>query len=143
MEVIWGAFLTALTLIAWVGQTIYAISPRLGAKLGVGEAEAALDPVFYIDGRGEAIWDSMIIWTLPVAGLLLMFSNPLWIYFGLVGGGCYLYFAGRSLTTRIMMQRRGIRIGSLNSIKIANLFIILWGLAAMITIVMAVVALNI
>ncbi|MBE9505106.1 MAG: hypothetical protein IME96_13130 [Proteobacteria bacterium] len=143
MDVIWGAFLTVLTLIGWAGQVIYAVSPRLGAKLGIGESEADIDPIFYIDARGEAIWDSMIIWTLPVAGILLMFNNPLWAYFGLVGGGCYLYFAGRNLTTRIMMQRRGIRIGTPYNIKIAYLFVTLWGLAAIITIIMAVAALDV
>jgi len=139
IDVIWGVFITVLTLIAWVGQVVYAVSPRLGAKLGVGEAESDVDPVFYIDARGEAIWDSMTLWTLPVAGLLLTFNNPLWVYFALVGGGSYCYFAGRNLTTRLMMQRRGIRIGSPKNIKIGNLFVTLWGLAAVVTIVMALI----
>jgi len=142
MDVIWGVLLTVLTLIAWAGQVIYAISPQLGAKLGIGEAEAGVDPIFYIDACGEAIWDAMIIWTLPVAGILLMFNNPRWVYFGLVGGGSYLYFAGRILTTRSMLQRRGIRIGSPNNIRMAYLFTTLWALAAVVTIVMAVAALD-
>lgn len=137
MEQFWGAILTALTLIAWPGQIIYAISPRLGAKLEIGEAASEVDPVFYIDARSEAIWDSVSIWILPVAGILLMLNNPLWVYFGLVGGGSYLYFAGRSLTTRFMMQRHGIRIGNPHNIKIAYLFATLWGLSAIVTIIMA------
>ena len=137
MELIWGVILFFLTLIAWLGQLIYAISPRLGAKLGVGEAESEVDPVFFVDARGEAIWDSMIIWTLPVAGLLLIFNNPIWIYFGLVGGGSYLYFTGRNLTTRFLMQNRGISIGTPSNIRIGYLFIILWGLASLITIILA------
>ena len=48
--------------------------------------------------RGEAIWDSVTLWTLPLAGVLLLLNNPLWVYFGLVGGGMYLYFAGRGLS---------------------------------------------
>ena len=143
MEVIWGAFVTVVTFIGWAGQAIYAISPHLGAKLALGEAETDVDPIFYIDARGEAIWDSMIIWTLPVAGILLMLNNPLWVYFGLVGGGSYLYFAGRNLTVCFMMQRHGIRIGTLNNIRIANLFLTLWGLTAMITIGMSVAALDV
>jgi len=143
VEIIWGAILTGLTLVAWIGQVIYAISPKLGAQLGLGEAESNVDPVFYIDARGEAIWDSLIIWTLPVTGLLLMFNNPLWVYFGLIGGGSYLYFAGRSLTTRLLMQRRNIRIGTSNNIKTGNIFVVLWGLAAVITIVMALSAMGI
>ena len=30
MNLIWGATLTILTLIAWIGQTITAFSPKLG-----------------------------------------------------------------------------------------------------------------
>lgn len=143
LELTWGVLLTVLTLIAWAGQVIYALSPRLGVQLGVGESESNVDPNFYIDARGEAIWDSMIIWTLPVAGMLLIFNNPLWVYFGLVGGGSYLYFAGRNIITRRMMQRRGVRIGSPYNIKIAYLFSMLWGLAALITIILAVSSLNV
>ncbi len=41
-----------------------------------------------------------------------------------------------------MMQRRGIRIGTNNNLKMGYLFITLWGLAALITIVMAILALG-
>jgi len=142
IEIFWGGFLTILTLLAWMGQLIYAISPALAVSLGLGEAESDVDTAFYIDARGEAIWDSLIIWTLPVAGILLMLQHPYWPYFALVGGGSYLYFAGRNLTTRYMMQRHGIRIGTSTNIKMGYLFITLWGLAALITIVLAVSALQ-
>ncbi len=142
IEIFWGGFLTVLTLLAWVGQLIYAISPGLAVRLGLGEAESDVDDVFYIDARGEAIWDSLIIWVLPVAGILMMLQHPHWPYFALVGGGSYVYFAGRNLTTRCMMQRRGIRIGTPNNIKMGDLFIVLWGLAALTTIVLAVSALE-
>lgn len=142
LELIWGGFITLLGLIAWIGQLIYALSPAMGNKFGFGEAEADVDAVFYIDARGEAIWDSMIIWTLPLAGILLILQHPYWPYVALVSGGSYLYFSGRNLVTRLMMQRRDIRIGSLNNIRIANLFIPLWGLAAVITIILAVMALT-
>ena len=137
MKLIWGIFLTVLTLVAWIGQVIYALSPSLGAKLGVGEAEADVNSVFYIDARGEAIWDAMIIWTLPVSGILLIFNHPYWVYFGLVGGGSYIYFVGRNLITRRMMQRSNIAIGTPNNIKLGYLFVLLWGLAAIVTIIMA------
>jgi hypothetical protein len=39
------------------------------------------------------------------------------------------------------MQRRGIRIGTPETLKVAYIFLILWGLAAVITIVMAIAAL--
>ena len=49
------------------------------------------DPAFHADVRGEAFWDMAILWTLPVAGMLLVVNSPLWAYFGLVGGGTYLF----------------------------------------------------
>jgi len=140
-EIIWGYFLTALCLIAWLGQLIYAVSPSLGAKLTVGEAEADVDSVFYADARGEAIWDSLTIWVLPLAGILLIMQHPHWPYVALVGGGIYLYFSGRNISTRWMMQRRNIRIGTPANIKTAYLFCALWGLSSLITIGMAIMTL--
>ena len=142
MNIIWGAVLIILTLIlCWLGQVINASSPTLAAKLGLTEPESDVDPTFFVDTRGEAIWDALILWTLPVAGLLLMLDSPWWIYFGLVGGGIYLYFAGRGIVVRVVMQRRGIRIGKPETLKVIYVFLTLWGLIAVVTIVMAVAAL--
>jgi hypothetical protein len=49
----------------------------------------------------------------------------------------YLYFAGRGIVVRRVMQRRGIRIGPPETLKVAYIFLTLWGLAAVITIVLA------
>ena len=66
--------------------------------------EYDVDPAFYADARGEAKWDSLTLWTLPVAGILIMFNSSLWVYFGLVGGSMYLYFAGRAIFTRLELK---------------------------------------
>ena len=141
MNIVWGAILVIISLIGWLGQIISALSPTVATKLGVTEPEADVDPAFYADGRGEAIWDALILWTLPVAGILLILNSPWWPYFGLVGGGMYLYFAGRGIAVRLVMQRRGIRIGKPETLNVAYVFLALWGLVAIITIIMAVAAL--
>ena len=138
MNLIWGATLTILTLIAWIGQTITAFSPKLGQSLGLTEPKSDVDPAVYADNRGEAIWDATITWTLPIAGILLMLNNPIWVYFGLVGGGMYLYLAGRFIFTRLFMQRHGIHIGQLKTLKLYYAIVILWGIAAVVTIFIAV-----
>jgi hypothetical protein len=140
MNIIWGAILIIISLIGWLGQIITALSPTVAAKLGVAEPEADVDPTFYADVRGESFWDMAILWTLPVAGMLLVVNNPYWVYFGLVGGGIYLYFAGRGIVVRLVMQRRGIRIGKPETLKVAYVFLTLWGLIAVVTIIMAVAA---
>ncbi len=142
MNIVWGVVLIIFTLIVcWLGQIITTIAPTLARRLGITESEADVDPAFFADGRGEAIWDALILWTLPVAGVLLIFKNPWWAYFGLVGGGMYLYFAGRGIAQRLVMQRRGIRIGKPSLLKVYYVVLVLWGLIALVTIVMAVVAL--
>ena len=142
MNIVWGVVLIIFTLVVcWLGQIITTIAPTLARRLGITESEADVDPAFFADGRGEAIWDALILWTLPVAGALLILKNPWWAYFGLVGGGMYLYFAGRGIAQRLVMQRRGIRIGKPSLLKLYYVVLALWGLIALVTIVMAVVAL--
>lgn len=141
MNIIWGFILFVISFIGFIGQAITAAWPLTAVKLGLTEPEAEVDPTFYLDVRGEAFWDSLILWLLPVAGLLLLLNNPIWPYFGLVGGGIYLYFAGRGIVVRKMMQRRGIRIGSPESLRLIFAFLTLWGLAALITIILAIAAL--
>jgi len=141
MNTIWGTILIIISSLGWLGQAITAWWPSQATRLGLTEPEADVDPTFYADVRGEAFWDTAILWMLPVAGVLLVLNNPVWVYFGLVGGGMYLYFAGRGIVVRRVMQRRGIRIGQPDTLKIAYVFLTLWGLAAAITIVMAIAVL--
>ena len=141
MNIIWGVILFIISSIGYFGQAITAFWPGTATRLGLAEPEADVDPTFYADVRGEAYWDTAILWTLPVAGVLLVLNNPVWVYFGLVGGGMYLYFAGRGIVVRREMQRRGIRVGTPETLKVVYVFLALWGLAAVITIVMAIAAL--
>jgi len=140
MNVIWGAVLFIISSIAYFGQAISAFWPETAVRLGLTEAEADIDPTFYADVRGEAIWDTAVLWTLPVAGVLLLLNNPVWVYFGLVGGGMYLYFAGRGIVVRRVMQRRGVRIGTPQTLRVIYFFLALWGVTAVITIIVAISA---
>ena len=141
MNIIWGIILTIISSLGYFGQAITAFWPETATKLGLTEPEADVDPTFYVDVRGEAYWDTAILWTLPVAGVLLMLNSPVWVYFGLVGGGMYLYFAGRGIVVRRVMQRRGIRIGMPEALKVNYIFLAFSGLVAVITIIMAITAL--
>jgi hypothetical protein len=141
MNIIWGVILIVVSSIGWLGQAMTALWPTVATKLSLTEPEADVDPAFYADVRGEAVWDTLILWTLPVAGILLLVNSPWWVYFGLVGGGMYLYFAGRGIVTRLAMQRRGIRIGKPETLKQVYVFLALWGLVGVVTLAMGVAAL--
>ena len=136
MNLIWGIILVSATLKCWIGQIIIALSPKVAVKIRIAEAESNVNPTFFADMRGQAIWDAISLWTLPVAGVLLIINNALWTYFGLVGSGIYLYFVGRGISSRLIMQRHGINIGRSN-FKV-NLFLTLWGIIAIVTIIMAI-----
>ena len=141
MNVVWGIIVTTLSSLGWLGQLMTAFWPETAVSLTLTEPESDVDPTFYADVRGEAYWDTAVLWTLPVAGVLLLLNSPLWAYFGLVGGGMYLYFAGRGIVVRRAMQRHGIRIGASANLKIATIFLGLWGVTAIITIIIAIAAL--
>ena len=142
MNLIWGIILVSVTLKCWIGQIIIAFSPKVAAKIKIIESESDVNQTFFADMRGEAIWDALILWTLPFAGILLIINNNLWTYFGLVGGGMYLYFVGRTITSHLIMQRHGIHIGRSKKLKVKYIILTLWGIVAVITIIMAVTTLT-
>lgn len=141
MWVFWGVVVVVLGSICWAGQVLVCRSPAMGVRLGISEAEADVEPTFWADVRGEALWDSLSLWTLPAAGVLLILGIDEWAYFGLVGGGMYVYFAGRGIATRRVMQQRGFRIGATANVRVGYVFLVLWGLVALITIAAAASAL--
>lgn len=142
MNQVWGTILIIFTLLmGWLMQVIVTVAPSFASKLGMIEQESGVDPTFYVDAKGEAIWDALSLWVLPVAGILLVIDSPYWAYFGLVGGGMYVYFSGRGIVVRRIMQRRGIPIGTPDTLKLFNVFLVLWGLLGLVTIFLAVAAL--
>jgi len=65
-----------------------------------------------------------------------------WAYFGLVGGGMYLYFGGRGILARAAMERRGLQIGSPQNVRLGYVFSAAWATMALVTIVAAIVSIE-
>jgi hypothetical protein len=141
MGIAWGIVVVVLSLLGWGGQVVAWFAPAAAVRLGLTESEEQVEPVYHTDGRGEALWDVLILWTLPVAGILLIADHEAWPYFGLFGAGAFVYFAGRGIVTRRMMQRRGFRIGTAENVMTAYLFLAIWGVMGGVTAVAAVIAL--
>jgi len=140
MQIFSGIVIVGLSLLCWGGQAIVCFAPATGVKLGLTEAEAEVEPAFWADLRGEALWDFLTLWTSVVAGALLILDESAWSYFGLVGGGMYVYFAGRGIATRLAMRRRGLRIGTPRDVNIGLVFLTIWGVMGLATIIAAVPA---
>lgn len=140
MGIVWGVVIALLALLAWGGQTYALFSPEAAARLTLTEAEDEVDPAFWADVRGEATWDFFTLWTLLVAGILLIVDAAAWPYFGMIGGAVYVYFGGRGVLTRRELQRRHLRIGSAAGVKSAYVMLPVWGVAGLVTLIAGVVA---
>lgn len=141
MQILWGIVIVVLSVLCWGGQVIVWLFPETGERLSLSEAKGDVDPAFWADVRGEAPWDSLTLWTLLAAGVLLIIDNSAWAYFGLVGGAMYVYFAGRGIFARVAMQRRGLRVGAPSNLKLGYAMLAIWGITGLITIVVAIIAL--
>jgi hypothetical protein len=142
VNVVWGVVVTLLSLLAWGGQALSWFAPTTAARWGVTEAEDDVEPTFWADVRGEALWDIATLWTMVGAGILLIADRSEWTYFGLVGGGMYAYFGGRGILTRAAMVRRGLRIGAPQNVRLGYVFSAIWAAMGVITIIAAIVALE-
>jgi hypothetical protein len=142
MNLIWGVILISVTLKCWIGQIITAFSPKVAAEIRIAEPESDVDPTFFVDMRSAAIWDALSLWTLPIAGILLIINNNLWTYFGLIGGGMYLYFVGRTIISYLILHRYKINIGRAKKLKVKLMILALWGFVAIVTIIIAVMDLT-
>lgn len=141
MNIIWGLVVVIFALIAWGGQTISLFSPAFAARWGLTEDEEEVEATYWADIRAEARWDFLTLWTLLVAGVLLVADAAAWPYFGLIGGGIYVYFAGRGVLARLEMRRRGFRIGAPQGVRAAYIMLPAWGAVGVVTIIAAAVAL--
>lgn len=142
MNVVWGVVLIIFGALAWAGQALSWLAPRTAARWNLAEAEETVEPVYWADIRGEAVWDTLTVWPLVVAGVLLVADNSAWAYFGLIGGAIYVYFGGRGILTRIQMQQRGFRIGSPANVRLGLGMLGAWALVGLITVIAAVTDLN-
>jgi hypothetical protein len=142
MNVLWGVIVTLLALLAWGGQVVAWLSPETAVRWKVMEAEDDVEPAFWADARGEAAWDTFTLWTMVVAGVLLSVDSEAWPYFGLVGGGMYLYFGGRGITSRAAIRGLGLRIGAPENVRLGFAFSAIWAVMALITIIAAAIALR-
>lgn len=142
MNVMWGIVVVLLSLLSWGGQAMSWFAPTLAERWNLTEAEADVEPALWADGRGEALWDTFLLWTMVVAGVLLIADASSWAYFGLIGGGMYLYFGGRIVFTRVAMERRGLRIGAPQNVRLGYIFGAVWAAMALVTIVAAIVSLE-
>jgi len=139
MHLILGLTVTVLAGLCWGGQVLSWLVPKTAVRWGLMESEAEVEPVFWSDLVAEARWDAAALWPMTVCGALLTFDHGAWPYFGLIGAGSYVYFAGRGITTRLAMRARGFRIGSTGNVTTGLVALAVWGAMAAVVMVAAIV----
>jgi hypothetical protein len=138
MHIVWGAVIALLPLLVLGGQTASLLTPRRRPRPADTSTRHA--PGYVVGIRREAPLDAVTLWTMVVAGVLLIFDVSAWAYFGLVGGGMYVYFGGRGLLNNVAVQREGVPVSDRKSQAISYLILASWAVVGLATIVAAMVA---
>ena len=133
----WGVILFSVTLKVWVGQIIIAISPSIAERIRVIEPISKVDKCYFVNMRGDALWNMFFLWILPVSGFFLIINHDLWPFFGVFGGVIYVYFAGHGIIIRFLMQKNGISIGGSKWVRFTYFLLFLWLIIAVVTIFFA------
>ena len=88
------------------------------------------------------IMDFLLMWILPVSGYLMITGNVWWPVFALVGGAVYLYIPGCFTITRIVLGKRGLKIGTRSAQITAYVLAVLWTVDSLVMMSLAVNELN-
>jgi hypothetical protein len=113
--ILFGAF-------GWVAQFVSAIHYPLAQRLGLQEKTEGTDALFRIAELSTARWDVCVLWTLPLAGILMLVDHHWWPYVSLIAGGIYLDTAGREAAKMLSLRKGGVRVGSSKDLWIAVVF---------------------
>ena len=143
MTITIGIITIILGLIGWVGQTLAVFNNDLATKLGLSETEEVMDPTMLAFERfSMGIMDFLLMWILPVSAFLMIIENALWPVFALVGGAVYLYIPGCFTITRIVLGKRGLKIGTRSAQVTAYVLAVLWTVDALVMMYLAVKGLS-
>lgn len=115
--ILFGAF-------GWLGQLISGINYPMAQRLGLQESNEGTDPLFRCAETNSARWDSLVLWTLVAAGVLMLMDHPWWPVLSLVAGGIYLDAAGREFAKSLSLHKSGVRIGTWKEMKTAKVFFV-------------------
>ena len=122
MKIVLGIICLLFGGFGWIGQAISAMNYRFAQRLGLQEKSDETDPLYRRAEINTAKWDSFVLWTLPVAGILMLMNHPWWPYLSLIAGGIYLDSAGRETAKYSSLRKEGIRTGSQADVRVAGIF---------------------
>ncbi len=96
----------------WFTQLISWTAPALARRLGFQEGERDTDPLYRTAEWWTALWDTLVLWTLAAAGLLIMVRHPFAPWLSLIAAGILLDAGGREAAKYAALRRSGVRTGT-------------------------------
>lgn len=96
----------------YVGQVVSVANLGLAQRLGLQEKPADADPLFTRLEVWTARWDLAVLWTLPVAGVLILLDHSWWPFAALIGGGVFVDTGGREWAKYLGLRQGGVRTGT-------------------------------
>ena len=106
-----------------VGQLISTVDFKLAQRLGLQEPAEDSDPLYSRLELQTARWDLAVLWTLPLAGVLMLTGATIWPYVALVAGGLTLDTGGREIAKVVGIKAHGLRVGGERANRLALRFL--------------------
>ncbi len=110
MRVVAGA-LALVPGVLYLGQVVSVVDLGLAQRLGLQENPERVDPLFTRLEVWTARWDLVWLWTLPVAGVLMIGDHGWWPFVALIGGSAGVDTGGRELAKWLGLRGHGVGIG--------------------------------
>ena len=104
-----------LFLLLWAiyaGQLVSVTDLTRAQRWGLQEQPGNVDPLFTRLEVWTARWDLATLWTLPVAGVLMVADHSWWPYVAMIGGAVFVDTGGREAAKVLALRESGVRWGS-------------------------------
>ena len=107
-----GIIALVIGLLGFAGQAVSGASFPLAQRLGLQEQDADTDPLFRQLELKTAHWDLFVLWTLPLAGILMFAGHAWWPYLALIAGAVQVDAAGREAAKWRGLRAHGVKVGN-------------------------------
>jgi hypothetical protein len=106
------AVLALIVGLGFIGQLISVINFKLAQKLGLQEKDEETDPLFSRLELNTAKWDLVVMWTLPIAAVLMLIDHGWWPYVGILAGGINIDTGGREIAKILGLRAKDVKTGT-------------------------------
>lgn len=120
-----GAVTTAFGIVALVlgllivlGQLISVVNFPLAQRLGLQEKDEGTDLLHRHLELNTARWDLAVLWTLVLAGVVMLADASWWPWAVLIAGGISIDTGGREIAKILGLRAEGIRVGSADEVNL-------------------------